>query len=266
MRQFIKHETVLSFLSFMLATHLLFLPIALDLLMAAESSAPVISYFPVRVGRYGQPFTVRVHVLSENKIAKVTLVVDNNGKPLRGRMPKIKSAGKAPVQVHAIRTAQIRSGPADKKRVKGMVRLGEVLYVSMEKNGYYRVVGENGLKGFILKSDVDVLNTGDAYAVTLPASITSRPVLTYHIEAVDVRGNKAVTEDISMRLLTDEEINEFIAANSGKGKAAAGSPVYKKPLFWAGMAVAAGGVYLLSSNKDSGANDQAAVQVMVEWE
>jgi len=264
MRHFARHGTILSFCSFMLMALLLFLPIIADI-QAAENSAPVIAYYPIRIGRYGRPFTIRVHAMSDNKIAKVTLVVSNGDKPLRGRMPKLSGA-KAPVQVHAIRTAQIRSGPASKKRIKGMVRLGEILYVSMEKNGYYRIVGENGIKGFILKSDVDVLNTGGAYAVTLPASVTSRPMLKYHIEAVDSRGNKSVTKEISMRLLTDDEINGFIAANSGQGKKSNGAPIYKKPLFWGGVAALGVVAYFLQNDNSGNGSNQAAVQVLVEWE
>lgn len=263
MRQFARHGTILSFSSFMLIAHLLFLPIIADI-QAAENSSPVIAYYPIRVGRYGQPFTIRVHAMSDNKIAGVILVVSDDGKPLRGKMPKLKGA-KAPVQVHAVRNAKIYSGPSAGKRVKGMVRLGEVLYVSMEKNGFYRVMGDNGVRGFVLKKDVDVLNTGDAYAVTLPASITSRSTLTYHIEAVDSRGGKSVTKDISMRLLTDDEINGFIAANTGQGKKSTGKAIYKKPLFWGGLA-AVGVVAYLVQNNGSSPSDQAAVQVLVEWE
>lgn len=264
MRQFARHGTILSFCSFMLIAHLLFLPVIADI-QAAENSSPVIAYYPVRVGRYGRPFTIRVHAMSDNKIAQVTLVISEGDKPLRGKMPKLKGA-KAPVQVHAVRSAKIYSGPAVGKRVKGMVRLGEILYVSAEKNGFYRVMGDNGMRGFVLKKDVDVLNTGSAYAVTLPASITSRSVLRYHIEAVDSRGAKTVTEEIAMRLLTDDEINGFIAANSGQGKKNNGAPIYKKPLFWGGVAALGVVAYLLQKDSGGSGSNQAAVQVLVEWE
>ena len=263
MRQFAKHGTILSFCSFVLMTHLLFLPIIVDI-QAAENSAPVIAYYPIRVGRYGQPFTIRVHVMSDNKIAKVTLVVSEGDKPLRGRMPKLKGV-KAPVRVHAVRSAKFYSGPATRMRVKGVVRPGEVLYVSAEKSGFYRVMGDNGVRGFILKKDVDVLNTGEAFAVTLPASITSRSILKYHIEAVDSRGTKTITEELSMRLLTDDEINGFIASNTGQGQKSSGTPIYKKSLFWGGLAAVGVAAYFLQNNGSS-ATDQAAVQVLVEWE
>ena len=264
MRQLLRHETFLYYFVLTLIVQMLFSPILSDI-QAAENNAPVISYFPVRVGRYGQPFTIRVHAMSDETIAKVTLVIQNKEKPLRGKMPRLDVVD-APVQAHAIRSAKIYSGPAEGKRVKGMVRLGEILYISMESNGFYRVISDGGAKGFVQKNDVDVLNTGDVYAVTLPASITSRPVLTYSIEAVDSKGAKSVTEEISMRLLTDDEINGFIASNTGQQKDKDGNPVYKKPFFWLGMAAVAGGAYYLSSDRGGSDSNQAAVQVLVEWE
>ncbi len=264
MRHFERHETVLQLLCVMLSGLLLFAPILSDL-RAAENAGPVISYFPIRVGRFGQPFTVRVHVQSETPIAAVTLVIEDDAKSVRGKMPKLKIDA-VPVQVHAIRSAKLYAGPSLKKRVKGLVRLGEILYVSAEQNGFYRVISDIGVVGFVRTGDVNVLSTGSAYAVTLPASITSRPVLIYSIEAVDSRGVKSVTNPVTMRLLTDEEINSFIAANTRAGASGAGKPTYKKPLFWAGLALVAGGIYYFSNDKGGSDSDQAAVQVLVEWE
>ena len=264
MRQLLRHETVLSLFSLMLIGQLLFAPILSDI-QAAENGAPIVAYFPVRVGRYGKPFTIRVHAMSTDQISKVTLIVGDDDKPLRGQMPRLK-LDEVPVQVHAIQTAKIYSGPSASKRVKGMVRLGELLFVSSEVNDFYRVMNNAGVSGFVKKGDVDVLKTGDAYAVTLPASVTSRSVLTYSIEAIDSKGVIFETSKISMRLLTDNEIDGFIASNTVQSTSKNGKPVYKKPLFWAGMAALAGGAYYLSSSKGGNDADQAAVQVLVEWE
>ena len=264
MRQLLRHDTVPSVLLLMLFLHVLFVPILSDI-RAAENSGPIVSYFPMRVGRYGQPVTVRVHARSDVGIAKVTLVVQNENEPLRGKMPKLDVVD-APVEAHAIQTTKLYAGPSEGKRVKAMIQFGDVLNISMEQGGFYRVQTQSEETGFVQKKDVDILTTGNAYAVTLPASITSRPVLTFSVEVIDNNGAMVTTNDVTMRLLTDEEIDGFIAANVRQAGPKGGKPIHKKPFFWVGMAALAGGAYYLSTDRDGADSNQGAVNVLVEWE
>ena len=263
MRQLAKNDTIFTFFVSLLITHLLFLPMAYDISAATlESGETTIANYPSRIGRYGQQVTIRAHIAHETPIKKVTLVVENGKKPLTGNMPKLKQI--VPVYVQAMREVSIRSGAAANKNLKGRLSFGDMMQVSGEKNGYYRGVSMSGIKGYILKSDVEVMTTGHAYAVTLPSSITSRAKLVYHIEAVDERGAVTRTETVSMRLLTEEEIDMFLAMYGG-GAAPAATPIYKKPLFWVGMGAVAGGVYILSSDKGDSENT-TTTEVLVEWE
>ena len=267
MIQLDKNDTILKSVASLLIIYLLFLPIAYDLVAAAslESGNMTIAYFPARVGRYGQRVTVRAHIPDNPQVHKVTLVIQDENDPLRGSMPKLENAGTVPVLVRARTQATVKSGPAPNKKIKGRMQSGDIMHVAGEKNGYYRGVTDSGVKGYVYKNDVAVLNTGHAYAVTLPSSITSRSKLTYHIEATDVHGNTTRTDPVTMRLLTDKEINMFLSMYGGGSATTPGTPLYKKPLFWASMAALAGGAYLLSDSGDEN-QDQTTVDVLIEWE
>lgn len=266
MRQLYKNDTILRFFCSLLVIHLIFLPIIYDLCAAtAKANRLTIAHFPSRVGRYGQQVTVRAHVAASSAVQKVTLVIENEEPPLRGNMPRLQTADYVPVIVKAKTVTSVRSGAAANKKLKGRLQPGEIIEISGEKNGYYQGAAASGIKGFIEKKDVTIVTRGQAYAVTLPSSITSRTHLNYHIEALDNGGSITKTESVSMRLLTDEEIDLFLAMYSG-GRPAAATPLYKKPYFWVGMAALAGGAYIFSSDKEDEQEKQTTVDVMVEWE
>jgi hypothetical protein len=267
MIQLYKNDTILKFFSSLLTLQLLFLPLVYDHLPAAtqQVNEMTIAHFPARVGRYGQQVTVRAHIAEKTPVRKVILVVENGASPLRGAMPKVQQAGLVPVKVKATKQAGVRTGAAPSKNIKGRLEMDEIMQVAGEKNGYYYGVSEFGMKGYVDKNDVTVVDTGEAYAVTLPSDITSRSTLTYHIEAVDADGRITRTETVSMRLLTDEEIDMFMSMYGG-GAVVPDTPLYKKPLFWASMAALAGGAYLLSSDKESENDNQTTVEVLVDWE
>ncbi|MBN1561425.1 hypothetical protein JW998_14315 [candidate division KSB1 bacterium] len=265
MRQLANNDTILDFIISLLIIYLLFPPLLYDARAAtAALDDGVIAHFPARVGRYGQQVTVRAHIADDIEIEKVTLVVENGNKPLRGKMPRLSQAGEVPVSGQAIRDASVRTGPAANKNIKGRLTPGEYMQIAGEKNDYYRGVSASGIKGFVLKQDIEIINTGSAYAVTLPSSITSRSILTYHIEAQDSKGNIIRTDKVSMRLLTEEEIDMFMAGYGGPATVPA--PLYKKPLFWVGMAAIAGGAYIYSSDRDGENENLTTAEVMVEWE
>ncbi|MBN1465999.1 hypothetical protein JXA02_09570 [candidate division KSB1 bacterium] len=263
MRQLANNETILNFVISSLILYLLLPPFACDV-MAASTAESAIAYFPALVGRYGQQVTVRAHIADEANIRNVTLVVENGAKPLRGKMPRLTQAGVVPVSAQTAKDATVRSGPAANKNIKGRLSRGERMQIAGEKDGYYRGVSASGIKGYVLKQDVDILQTGSAYAVTLPSSITSRSKLTYHIEAQDASGRVIRTDAVTMRLLTEQEIDTFMAAYGGPTPV--GAPLYRKPLFWVSMAAVAGGAYILSSDKDGSDDDLTTAEIMVEWE
>lgn len=217
----------------------------------------------MRVGRYGRQLPIRTHVKSKVELSQVTLVIEDEGNPLRGKMPLV-STEPVPVEIQAKRVAKVHSGPSESKRVKSIVRPDNPLLVSLETKGFYRVFGEDKVKGFVTKEEVDVVSTGQAYGVLLPSAITSRSELNYHIEVEDVNGNVTKTETVSIRLLTDEEIESFLAMYRGETKTK--SPIYKKPLFWGGVAVAAIVAFLALDEDGGNGSDTATVDVLVEWE
>ncbi len=268
MRQLLKHETVCRLFSLLLMIYLIGLPMAMDFAAAAElqTGDVTIAHFPSRVGRYGQQLTIRAHIPNDSDINKVTLVVQNEDgdSPLRGAMPRLTQAGLVPVTVTSKGQAAVRTGAAAHKSIKGRMQIGELMYVAGEKDGYFRGISESGLKGYVLKSDVTLDENGHAYAVTLPSSITSRSKLTYFIEATDASGVTTQTEPVTMRLLTNEEIDMFLAMYGGNAPAT-GTPLIKKPLFWASVVALAGGAYILTTDNDGG-TETTPVNVLVEWE
>ncbi len=263
MIQLYKHDTILKFISSLLIIYLAAFPLFSDLLAATLESKFTIATFPSRVGRFGQQVTVRTHIPEEVQVKKVTLVVANGDDPLRGVMPRVQQAGKVPVIVKAKKEVPVRTGPAVNKSIKGTLKPGETMQVAGEKNDYYRGVAASGAKGYVYKSDVKTISNGYAYAVTLPSSVTSRSELVYTIEVTDIYGNVTHTDPVTMRLLTNEEIDMFMAMYGGAP--VKGEPIYKKPLFWASMVAVAGGAYILTAD---GGEDNATtpVNVLVEWE
>lgn len=266
MIQLFRHDTILKFFSSLLIFLLTIFPLSSELFAAAsfESNDMTIAYFPARVGRYGQQITVRAHIPDDVQVKNVTLVVADDKKPLRGKMPRIQQAGKVPVIVKAKKQIPVRTGAAANRNIKASLNPGETMQVAGEKNGYYRGVSDSGAKGYVYQSDVTTVSSGYAYAVTLPSSITSRSELIYTIEVTDVNGNVTRTDPVKMRLLTNEEIDMFMAMYGG-GVTPGGDPLYKKPLFWASVAAVAGGAYILTSDGDE-KEKTTPVNVLVEWE
>ncbi|MBN1481986.1 hypothetical protein EH223_06645 [candidate division KSB1 bacterium] len=263
MRQLFRNDTILVLFYSLFFHYLIFPPLVYDLLAAAEPNTITIAHFPSRVGRYGQQITVRAHIATTSPVKNVSLVIENNEQPLRGNMPMLPS--KVPVLAKAKTQISVRSGPAANKKIKGRLQAGEIIEISGDKNGYYQGAAESGLKGFIEKKDVTIVASGHAYAVTLPSSITSRATLTYHIEALTDNGAVRQTESFSMRLLTDEEIDMFLAMYSGSAPAAS-TPLLKKPLFWVSIVALASGAYIFSADKNGKQEDQTTVDVLVDWE
>jgi hypothetical protein len=265
MIQLFRHDTILGSFSSLLILILTVFPLFSELAAATtlESNDMTIATFPARVGRFGQQVTVRAHIPDEAQVKKVTLVVVDGEKPLRGPMPRVQQAGTVPVIVKAKKQIPVRTGPAANKSIKAAMEPGETMQVAGEKDGYYRGVSASGAKGYVYKSDVKIISTGHAYAVTLPSAITSRSELVYTIEVTDIYGNITHTDPVSMRLLTNEEIDMFMAMYGG-GAPTQGAPLYKKPLFWASMVAVAGGAYILTS--DDNEEKTTPVNVLIEWE
>jgi len=295
MRQFIRHETLLTCAIFFVLLPIAFPPLgpALPAATIADRLTPIISQFPQKLGKFGGKYGIRVHAAGTNALRQVSLVLMDGEKPVRGKMSKLLQEGQVPVRVKT--TLQTPLYVAAKPNAKVITKLpaGEVLDVSQVINSFYRVVSASGKKGFIRAEDTEVQVWGEAYSVSLPESMTKRSQLKYHIEAVDAQGNKSSTEDISVRFLTADEIQDLLAQLRGgeklqqpKTKVASEKPkvkmastkpkvkmthsggggsLLKKPVVWAGAAVAGGLAYFILSEKDEEEN-LATLNVLVEWE
>ncbi len=267
MIQLFKNDTILKFFSSLLILFLTALPLFSELLAAStlESTDMTIATFPSRVGRFGQQVTVRAHIPDDMQVKKVTLIIADSDNPLRGAMPRVHQAGTVPVIVKAKKQIPVRTGAAANKSIKATMKPGETMQVAGDKDGYYRGVSTSGAKGYVYKSDVKIISTGHAYAVTLPSSITSRSELVYTIEVTDIYGNITHTDPVTMRLLTNEEIDMFMAMYGGGAAPGGSAPLYKKPLFWVSVAAVTGTAIAMNLN-DGNDNKTTPVNVLVEWE
>lgn len=271
LKQRFKNETFLGGILIVCILSFIFVPFAEHILMAQSlTDGPVIAHYPRRVGRYGQKFTIRVHAASDAQLQKVNLVLLDGEQPLRGSLPVISGAGVVPVRVMATRNTAIRSKTDATSNVRAVVAPGDVLNVSSMSNGYYRVMDEEGKKGYVSSDAVDILTNGLAFGVSLPPSLTERSRLTYQIEAVDARGNVTSTEPVKVRLLTNQEIEQLLAMFRGgsqpTGPVAGQKAFYQQPLVWGGVALAGGLAYFLLSDGGEEEQEQAILDVMVTWE
>ncbi len=271
LKQRVTSETFFRGVMFFLVLNLIFLPLVENVLLAQSlAKGPIISHFPSRVARYGTKLTIRAHVASDAPLKRVNLVLLNGDKPLRGALPVISQAGTVPVRVMTTKAATLMTKSNASGKVRARIAAGEILNVSGLSNGYYRALTPDGKKGYVSSDNVELLNSGLAYGVTLPPSLTQRSQFTYQIEAIDAQGNTTVTDPVKVRLLTVDEIKQLLAMiRDGKGSpttASAGKPLYKKPSFWGGVAVAGGLTYLLLSDNGDSQQEQATLDVSITWE
>ncbi len=274
MKQF-RCETAISIFLTFLATYLVLFPIYCDFLHAAtdDQNKPVISHYPVKVARYGQRMSIKAHIGDESSLQKVSLVLNIDGTTKRGRMREMSTASSVPVIVRVIKDAQVYSGPGSQYKFRGHVRSGDVLKVSQVRDNYFQILSEQGVQGYLLKANVEILGTGRVYGVTLPESLTRRTELVYQIEAVDVYGNMSATNPVQVRLFTDEQIRELMAkrktgVSQSVSKSSTDSPqskpAYKRAWFWLLLLAVGGGTYALISQTKT--EKDGAVDILVEWE
>ncbi|MDZ7371039.1 MAG: hypothetical protein ONB12_07715, partial [candidate division KSB1 bacterium] len=262
-----------------------------------------IGYFPAKVGRYGSRITFRVHVTDDADLRQVAFVILDTDKPIRGTMTALTQEGPVPVEVLTLKTAPLFTQAKVTSQSKNSIAANELLQVSQVTGEFLRVISQDGKKGFVRREDVEVVSYGTAYAVTLPATMTSRSSLTYRFEAM---GEEllAATEPIKMRLLTDDEIQKLLAQYRAAGRTKQNaqkqqkqkveepqkqaskkpkeesrkSPIVVKatpakksstirigPL-WGGLAIAGGLIYYFMRGKQSQDEDVATLNVLVDWE
>jgi len=264
-------------LTTILATYLVLIPVFYDFLHAAsdDQNKPVISHYPVKVARYGQKMSIKAHISDQPSLQKVSLVLNIDGATKRGRMREMSTLGSVPVVVRARKDAQVYSSPGSQYKLRGHVRSGEVLKVSQVRDNYFQILSEQGVQGYLLKTNVEILGTGRVYGVTLPESLTSRTELVYQIEAVDVYGNMSATNPVQVRLFTPEQIRaimakrktnagQSVAKSSAASPATQSKPAYKRAWFWLLLLAAGGGTYALISQTKT--EKDGTVDLLVEWE
>ncbi|MDZ7316519.1 MAG: hypothetical protein ONB24_10380 [candidate division KSB1 bacterium] len=300
MIQHFRGKTV--FANLVLGAFLLQLIAPLAAAQTLPLSTPVtIGYFPTKVGRYGTRITFRVHVTDDADLRQVIFVMLDSDKPIRGAMTALTQEGPVPVEVLTLKPTPLFTQAKLTSQSKNSIAANELLQVSQVTGEFLRVVSQDGKKGFVRWEDVQVVSWGTAYAVTLPASMTSRSSLTYRFEVI---GEEllAATEPIKMRLLTDDEIQKLLAQYraAGKSKQTAqkqkvGEPkkqAVKKPEkesrktpvvvkaapakksstirigpLWGGLAIAGGlAYYFLRGKQSSQDEDVATLNVLVDWE
>lgn len=279
MKQLTKSETTITLFSTILIMYLVFSPILCNIAFAfaVNQTTPFLLHNPVKAARYGQDLVIKTHVGNPAAVQKVTLILTIDGQVKRGKMVEIASAGNVPITVQARSKTPVFSGPGSKYTLRGYVQPTDVLQVTESRSSHYRIKSGTGINGYIAQSSVQILSTGKAYGVSLPASLTSREKLTYQIQLVDKLGRITTTEEVDVKLLTPEQVQNLMAKRNKTTTASPATqttiaatrqkddPVYKKSWFWLGLLAIGGGAYFILS-QDQSDSDTGTLDVLVEWE
>ncbi|MBN1540855.1 hypothetical protein JW992_01835 [candidate division KSB1 bacterium] len=264
MRQFFDSDAAKFLFTGLLAGYLVLAP------LSALWAAPIISHRPVKLAQRGKPLNIIAHIAGDREIETAFLHLQYGGRSIKGKLPVLAQPASVPVRVRVIDSGVALLSAADSNsRQIGAIEPGADLYVTAVRNGFYRVYEPNGDSGYLSQSNVQILSSGRRYGAAVPASITSSNELAYRIEAIDVNGQTTETDWTAVRLITEADISAIQSGNAPANLAApatrsAGSPFYRKPVFWLFVALTAGGAYYFLNRPDDSA-DETKVDIIVEW-
>ncbi|HNR68323.1 MAG TPA: SH3 domain-containing protein [bacterium] len=265
MRKFFLSDAAAVGFIYLLIPYLLLAPIA------NLTAAPIISHRPVKMAKKAQPLNIIAHIASDAEIESTYLHLRYDGRSTKGKLPRLQTAGDVPVQVRVTDDRIALLSAADRSsRQTGVVEGGTIVYVTAVRNGFYRVYVPNGESGYLPASGVQILSSGHRFGAAVPASITAAQEFAYRIQVIDRNGQSAETEWTPVRLVSAEDIALMqsgktpSAALTAASPSGAGTPFYRKALFWIFLAATAGGIiYFLSQQEESA--EQSDVDVIVEW-
>ena len=244
-------ETFRTLLVGMLIANLILMPVVPTSSAAqmTDEEPPFISHQPEKVGIRGKALPIIAYIADESQLQKVTLTITVAGQSVTGALPKLKTAGPVPVLVQALKDADVLEKPKKKARKVGKVLSGEAMNVTEVSGAFYRVHTPIGLTGFVPAEACEVIATGTAHGVSIPAKLTKGDSLFYQISATDVYNNTATTGLIKVKLLSDDELMALKAAKSKHSgfsvKRSGPTPLFAKVAFIAGVALVGGGAYLM---------------------
>jgi hypothetical protein len=198
-------------------------------------------------------------------------------------MNQVKSETSVPVVVQTgAEGVVVNSLPGGSGKSLARLAAGELLEVTLVRAPYYRIRTAAGVVGYVHADEVQTVESGASYRVTLPVQLTAGGQLAYRIAAVDDFGNESQTDMIPIRLITDAELArlqgkkpaqtparatesaEAPAGPSGQNKSI--KSVFSRPVFWIAAAAAGGGLYyFLSSGDEESSDKKASVGLVVGW-
>lgn len=244
-----------------------------------DTTPPLISHQPVKLGRQGKPMPIAAHVADSSGIKSVFLKISYEGESFEGPMPVINDSEQVPILVK-ITTDQlpVYAGPAETFKRLGVLNAGDEVEVTMVREAYYRIRSSHGVAGYIPANATEILMMGKLYGVTVPAHITQSAFLTYQILAMDTFGNEGKTTAVEVRLIDDKQLAKMQAQAGLTPKAGQKSetqvkslsekrsrPFYTKPFFWLVAAAAGGGAYYYYYNQQEDKARDASVAISLEW-
>jgi len=272
MKQMRKYETLTALTIAVLIADLILAPFICDLsqAQAINLNSPVISHQPKMISYRGKPLNILAHVGTQSRLSKVALKITHDGKTVTGVMPAKKDAGVVPVLVTASGSPQVLSGPGAQYSKKTSLQDGETLYVTQINGDFYRIRTESGLNGYVESRSTELVLSGSVYGVAIPASMTAGSEISYQIIATDIKGNVASTDIVNVALKTPEEIaamregrippKERVAAGAGSKSS------FSKVFPWIVLAGIGGAAAYFLTQKNKTDKDEAAVDVLVDWD
>ncbi len=248
-----------------------------------DTTPPRIAHQPVRLGRVGRVLPIIANVGDIGGVKSVRITIQYDGQEIQHQMNQVKSESAVPV---VVRTAGegvvVNSLSGGSGKILAQLPAGELLEVTLVRAPYYRIRTRAGVVGYVHADEVETVESGASYRVTLPVQLTAGGKLAYRIAAVDDFGNESQTDLIPIRLITDEELARLqnkkpgqIPAQPAKRAEAAGrtrepnksiKSVFSRPVFWIATAAAGGGLYyFLSSEDEKNADKKASVGLVIGW-
>ena len=274
MKHMRKQGTTAALLISFLVSYLVLAPIAIDINLAQsmDTTPPVLSHHPLKMGYLGKPLKITAYVGDDSQIKSVTMAINYGGQSTTGNIPQRKGIAKVPVLVQAGNEVTIYAGPNSRYKQRGKAYADDQLNVTEKKQDFYRVK-HGDITGYVKAADTKIIMTGKAYGVALPAKFTNQSMLTYQISVTDIHGNTTTSDLYQVRLLTEEEVAQLKAQAGLSKKPTVKAKPEKEPkkrsfaALWifAGMALIGGGVYYYFSQKKD-KEEITTVDVLVEWD
>ena len=242
---------------------------------AFDTTPPVISHQPQKLGRQSKPLPLSAHIADPSGIKSVQLKISYEGESFEGSMPVINES--VPVVIKILNDQYpIYAGPGSNFKKMGTLLLDEEVNVTLVRDSFYRIRSSRGLYGYVSNVSTEVVLRGKLYGVTVPANITQSAFLTYQIIAIDMFGNETKTPPVEVRLIDEKQLARLQAqagltprtktagANVRSLDTRKAVPFYSKPTFWLATLAAGGGAYYYFSRQEDKEKD-ATVNLMIEW-